>query len=457
MKIRILLLIGVVAAIFCTCDPDGDSRVVGDVFTDSRAVLGYVDSFSLKLSTIRLDSFPTTTGIGSNIFVGFCQDANAGNVLPETYLPIQFAEKTNIREDAEYDSLVICFRPSGGWVGDTLLPKEIKIYEVKEEIKPHYLAEQQNMFNHQKLKRSDNELATVRLEPNPHRGVASWARMSDSLGQIWFDMIINGDDAMDRHDYFEQYFNGICIVPQTTSCTWGLDFVTTSTAFPASKFVEDATQFEIRLYYRESGDDEDGSYMSFVVKDSNPYRYVHFENDRSGTPFENLDIDGDRVYSTESNHVSYIQTGSGLALRIDFPTLSSLNAASEYMKVIDAHLIIKPKEFSFDENNRLPSMLYLALTDESNDLLSNLTDLSGSSVQSPLYYTSDGQQPYYVFSVLRFVRRFITQKIENIDNVMALIVLPSDIENASMFKRLVVDDNSQYAENVQLQIYYVTY
>ena len=51
-----------------------------------------------------------------------------GNVLPETYLPIQFAEKTNIREDAEYDSLVICFRPSGGWVGDTLLPKE-RVYD----------------------------------------------------------------------------------------------------------------------------------------------------------------------------------------------------------------------------------------------------------------------------------------------------------------------------------------
>ena len=60
MKIRILLLIGVVAAIFCTCDPDGDSRVVGDVFTDSRAVLGYVDSFSLRLSTVRLDSFITS-------------------------------------------------------------------------------------------------------------------------------------------------------------------------------------------------------------------------------------------------------------------------------------------------------------------------------------------------------------------------------------------------------------
>ena len=71
MKIRILLLIGVVAAIFCTCDPDGDSRVVGDVFTDSRAVLGYVDSFSLRLSTVRLDSFITSGN--TDIFMGYCK------------------------------------------------------------------------------------------------------------------------------------------------------------------------------------------------------------------------------------------------------------------------------------------------------------------------------------------------------------------------------------------------
>lgn len=452
MKIRFLLLIGVVAAIFCTCDPDGDSRVVGDVFTDTKSVLGYVDSFSLKLSTIRLDSFPTSGG--TSIFVGYCQDENVGNVLPETYLPIRFATKTNIREDAEYDSLVICFRPSGGWVGDTLQPKEIKIYEVKEEIKPHYRAERQQMFNHQKLKRSDTELATIKLDPHPHCGVASWARMSDSLGRIWFDKIINGDDVMDKDDYFEQYFNGICIVPQTTSCTWGLDFVSSSESTPVSIFVEDAMQFEIRLYYRKSGDDEDGSYMRFVVKESNPYNYVHFENDRSGTPFDTLQIDGGRVYSSQSNNVSYIQTGSGLALRIDFPTLSILNAASEYMSVVDARLIIKPKEFTFDENYRLPSALYLAVTDESNDLLSTLSDLNGNIAQSPIYYTSEGR-PYYMFSTIKFVRWYIRQ-IES-TNSMALIVLPSDAENASMFKRLVVDDHTQYAENVQLQIYYVTY
>lgn len=453
MKIRILLLIGVVAAIFCMCDPDGDSRVVGDVFTDNKTVLGYVDSFSLKLSTIRLDSFATSGG--TNIFMGYCQDEKVGDVLAETYLPIQFASKVNIREDAEYDSLVICFRPTGGWVGDTLQPKEIKIYEVKEEIKPHYRAEQQKMFNHHKLKRSDAELATVKLDPNPHSGVASWARMSDSLGRIWFDMIVNSDDAMDKDDYFEQYFNGICIVPQTTNCMWGLDFVKSSEMIPTSKFVDDATQFEIRLYYRKSGDDEDGSYVKFVAKESNPYNYVHFENIQTGTPFDTLTIDGGCVYSSQSNNVSYIQTGSGLALRIDFPTLSILNSASEYMSVVDARLIIKPKEFSYDEDYRLPSTLYLAVTDESNDLLSNLSDLSGNIAQSPLYATSDGR-PYYMFSTIKFVRWYIKQ-VENTTRELALIVLPSDAENASMFKRLVVDDNSQYAENVQLQIYYVTY
>ncbi|GEM_PF-2125944 len=455
MKFRILLLVSTIAAMFYTCDSDGDSYVVGDVFTDNKAVLGYVDSFSLNLSTIKLDSV-ITSGT-TNIFMGYYKDENVGNVLAETYMPIRFSTKTNIPEDAIYDSIVICFKPGGGWVGDTLKPKEIKIYEVLEEIKPHYRAEQQQMFNHQKLKRSDTELATVTIDPYPARGLVSWARMSDSLGQIWFDMIVNGDDAMDKDEYFEQYFNGICIVPQTTDCTWGLNFVTTSLDIPESKVIDDATQFEIRLYYRKSGDDEDGSYMTFVAKETNPYRYVYFENDRSGTPFDTLQIDGGRVSSKQTNNVSYIQTGSGLALRIDFPTLSVLNSASEYMSVIDARLIIKPKDFSYDETYQLPSALFLAVTDESNDLLSNLTDLSGSIVQSPLYYTSDDKQPYYMFSAIKFVRSFIKQKNDNSKSSMALIVLPSDTESASSFKRLVVDDNTQYAENVQLQIYYVTY
>lgn len=455
MKIRILLLIGALAAVFCMCDPDGDSRVVGDVFTDNKAVLGYVDSFSLKLSTIRLDSFVTTGN--SNIFMGYYQDEKVGNVLAETYMPIVFSTKTNIPEDAVYDSLVICFKPSGGWIGDTLQPKEIKIYEVLEEIKPHYRAERQQMFNHQKLQRSDNELATVSIDPFPARGLVSWARMSDSLGQLWFDMIVNGDDAMDKDEYFEEYFKGICIVPQTTNCTWGLDFLTFSTALPESDMIDDATQSEIRLYYRKPGDDEYGSYMTFVPKESNPYRYVYFENDRSGTPFDSLQIDGGKVYSSESEHVSYIQTGSGLALRIDFPTLSILKSASEYMSVVDAQLLIKPKDFSYDETYQLPSTLYLAVTDESNDLLVNLTDMSGQIVQSPIYYTADDKQPYYLFSAVKFVRSFINQKADNSELSMALIVLPSDLESASTFKRLVVDDNTRYAENVQLQIYYVTY
>ena len=304
MKVRILLLVSLIAAVFYTCDDDGDSYDVGDVFSDSRSVLGYVDSFSLRLSTIRLDSFITSGS--SDIFVGYYKDEKVGNVLPETYLPIIFSSKTNIPEDSEYDSLVVCFKPKGGWVGDTLQPKEVKIYEVLEEIKPKHYADQQQMFNHWKLNRSNAELATVSLEPNPTRGVVSWARMSDSLGQIWFDMIVNGDDAMDRNDYFEEYFKGICIVPQTTNCSWGLDFVTSSTAIQQSKAVDDAVQFEIRLYYRKPGDDEEGSYMTFIVNSSNPYKYVHFENDRTGTQFEDLQIDGDRVYSDESDNVSYI-------------------------------------------------------------------------------------------------------------------------------------------------------
>ena len=62
-----------------------------------------------------------------------------------------------------------------------------------------------------------------------------------------------------------------------------------------------------------------------------------------------------------------------------------------------------------------------------------------------------------MFSVIWFVRKFISIQTDNTENPMALIVMPSDNENSSLFKRLIVDDNTQFAEYVQLQIYYVTY
>lgn len=453
MKFRILLLVSAVAAIFYTCDNDGDSFDVGNVFLDNKAVIGYVDSFSLKLSTIRLDSFITTGS--TDIFLGSFNDKEVGNVHTEIYVPINFAMKTNVADDAVYDSMLICFKPNGSWVGDTITPREVKIYEVLEEIKPLYTSLQQTMFNNQKLKRGETALATVKLNPSPLTDV-SWARMSDSVGQLWFDMLKNADDVMDKNEYFEEFFRGICIVPQTTDFTWGLGFVGQSDAALASyeKKIEDAGEFEIRLYYRQSGDDEDGSYMKFVAKRNNSYQYTYFNNDRSGTPFENLEIDGDRVYSSQSGNKAYIQTGSGMALRIDCPSLSVLRSAAEYMTVIDARLIIRPKEYSFDETYPLPSTLYLAVSDESNDLLANLPDMSGNIVSSPIYYSSETGQPFYSFSLLRFVRN---RMLTIADTEPALIVLPNDVENTTTFKRLVVDDNSTYAENVQLMVYYITY
>lgn len=452
MKLCKFLLTGAILALFVTCDRTGDSFLVGDVFTDNRAVLGYIDSFSLQLSTIRVDSFVTSGN--SDIFIGHFKDENAGNVTTETYIPINIASYTVIEEDDIYDSIVICFKPKGNWVGDTLQYKEIKIYEVLEEIKPREDAEQQYMFNHQSLKYSDTELATVKIEPNPKVGLVSWARMSDSLGQKWFDMVKNADDAMFDNIYFEQFFYGICIVPQTTDFTWGLDFYSNNenALYSTEKLIEDAMEFEIRLHYRKSGDDEDDSFMTFIAK-PNSFQFTHFVNDRSGTAFENLEIDGGRVYSTESKNMSYIQTGSGMALRIDFPTLTSLQSASEYMSVVDARLVIRPHDCSYDDTYRLPTMLYLALTDESNDLFGNLSDITGNVVTSPVYNDATGA-PFYDFSVLPFVRNYLNNAI---DNSMSIVVLPSNVENSTDFRRLVVDDNTKFGENVQLQIYYTTY
>ncbi len=454
MKIRNLLLASAIAISLVTCDNDGDSFEVGEIFAESQSVFAYVDSFSLRLSTIRLDSFQTS-GF-SKIFLGCYRDEELGNVTTEVYAPLIFESKSSIHEDAVYDSLVVCFKPTGNWVGDTLLTKTINIYEVTDIIEPDPLNESQYMYNHQRLNRNSTSLATVELHPNPETKLVSWARMSDSLGQLWFEMLRSNADEFANNEEFQKFFKGICIVPDSTDYTWGLYFVCDGTANTEKFLLEDATRFEIRLYYRNPNDGEDDSYMTFIMDDSGSFRYTYMNNDRSGTPFENLEIDGGKVYSSESGNKSYIQTGSGMALRIEFPSLYEIMSESEYLGIIDARLVIKPKENSFDDvYYHLPTTLYVCVTDESNDLFVNLTALDGSLISSTLRYADlQKEDPYYSFSILSFIRSRILSPSEDYS---ALILLPSDTENSSSFERLVVDDYTSYGENAQLQIIYLTY
>ena len=125
------------------------------------------------------------------------------------------------------------------------------------------------------------------------------------------------------------------------------------------------------------------------------------------------------------------------------------------MNVIDARLIIKPKENSFDDDvYKLPSTLYVGLTDESNKIVSYLSDMNGNAVSSQIYYTNNEKTPFYSFQLIGFVRSRIMSPSEDYNSI---VILPSEEEIATSFKRLVVDDYTNYGENVQLQVYYLTY
>jgi len=455
MKFRNFLLISIIAALFATCDNDGDSLDVGDVFSDNQAVMGYVDSFSLKLSTVRLDSF-VTSGY-SDLFLGYYKDDKIGNVLTEVYTPIVYTSMVTLPEGTIYDSLVVCFKPNGKWVGDTLQHKKVSIYRVLQTIEPDYDADQQKMFNHQKILRDTTPLATIALKPSPMQKLVSTARMSDELGKEWFSMIMESADAMSRTDYFMDYFKGIALVPDSTDFTWGMGF-TGQGSMPSSNQVEDATQFEIRLYYRKPTDGEDDSYMTFTMEydAASSYKYTYLNSNRTGTPFENLKNYDDKVLSSQSGSTACIQTGSGLALRIDFPSLNNLHSVSQYMNIVDARLIIKPQENSFDnEVYQLPSVLYVGVTDKSNKILTYLTDIMGSASSSTVLYEDETRlSPYYSFSLVRFIRSRILSPSEDFESI---IIVPSEEEMATSFKRLIVDDYTTFGENVQLQIFYMTY
>ncbi len=453
MKLRQIIAAGLIATLIAACDRNGDSYIVGHVLTDPSSTIGYTDTFNLKMSTVRLDSF-NTSGYDV-IHMGYYKDTMAGNVRTETYIPLTYYSRPEFNSETIFDSIVLVVKPNGNWSGDTLLPKTFSIYEVAADIEPNPNNEQPfNLFNNQSIPYKPTPLGKMTVTPSPKGKLVSYCRLSDSLGQSWVDMLNNNDENIESASKFEVFFKGIMIRPETDNVSWGMDFVTVSNKLETGKQIVDAENFEIRLYYRTPEDGEDDSYMVFRPE-KRTYMFTHFIREDQGTVFENLDIDGDFIPSEQSNNVSVIQAGSGLALRIEIPSLTKLHDVTDYINMLDARLTIRPKENSFNDTYKLPKELYVAITDQSNELLSNLTDMSGARVVGRLTYADNfDEDPYYVFSVSAFIR---SRMLHPSDDYNALLILASDQESSTSFFRLLVDDKTTFGDNVQLQVYYTTY
>lgn len=430
--IYILILCG-----FIACEND-ELITIGDNFIDGQTNVALVDSISLKMSTLKIDSLESSSS--TNLNVGSYTDEYFGDITSTAYFQLEMPTSL-IADDEIYDSIVIKLPYSGLSYGDTLLPQTINVHRVIEDIEPgDEYDDLPYLYNTSKFDYDTEILGTATVVPKPNFHDSIMIRLNDELGKEFLDILRDEDDEIDISSDFLDIFHGIALVPGNEN-----NSILSFKADSAMKVI---------LYTHIVEEEKIEKSYSFV-KGEVLNHCNNIVSDVSGTVLSKLGTQKEEVYSYEMDEMTFVQGGTGIVTRIDFPGIGKILEV-EYKNILyKAELVLKPVPGSFG-SKELPSTLVLYETDKYNNLVNMYTDDSGNAIVSTLYYDEFyDENNYYTFDITSFIYNELSDGFVDPDHGL-LVTLP-DSEFKSSLDRIVFDTRSTTKYRPILNLYYVFY
>ncbi|HNV51384.1 MAG TPA: DUF4270 family protein, partial [Tenuifilaceae bacterium] len=361
--------------------------------------------------------------------VGRYSDNNIGILNSKSYVLLNPSIYT-LEEETVYDSLVLIVVPSGYYYGDTLANYSIKVHRVTEAIeKEKYDG---LLSNNSHFEYDTNPIGEKTFKPRPKSGNEIRIPMNDDLGLELTNKFKSSSNPFSEES-FTYYFKGIQLeTSETTNCILGYTVNDTSLYF--------------RLYYHLEGYDET-KYLDMKASSTN-LQFNQITADSTNSVISKLSQE-----TTDSeilNNNAYVQGGTGIVTRIDFPTLKTLLLQNRKFEVIKAELSIQPSaemDFSY-----LPSNLYLYLSNKHNDFITQLTDNDGNAVNGSLnkdyIYRENTTYSWDITSYINLI-------VENPESEYnGLLLLPENYDKEFNHVVIANQQKSKYRTKLKLLILY---
>ncbi len=451
-KFRILFF-ATTCILLVSCEDPG--LLNGDKnFTRSSLRTVYVDTFSIKTSTILIDSLPTS-GNGV-LLVGNYQDAYLGKVSASTYFQIGYASKFAPDQSSSFDSIGLILSYDKYFYGDTTKSQNIRVHQLtsiprvriplpyrnEENISFFVAASQPGLYNSSLVNFNPTPISSVNIKFYPHRD-SLYLRISNTFGQNWFDLA-KADAISSSTSYFNntnlfasEFFNGIHITSDGSSNASIVGFK--------------AIKARVRLYYKQlDGDILKQKYFDFQLGNTG-VQYNQISADRSGTSLASL-LRRQAIPSSSTGNVTYIQSGVGIATKVEFPSFKSFFSNKNFV-LIDAALEITPIQNTYSARLQAPSTLSLYLTDQSN-VISNKAlafDRSGYLSADIAYDYEFGINTKYSFPMVNYLS---SELISESSFITPLVIAASPPEILTEVNRVVIGDQSNSQHRIKLKVHY---
>ncbi len=419
-----------VLAVFAMASCGVDSSEIGtDFFNEGALDFSYIDSSSVKLSTIRLDNL--TSAGGARILLGSHVDEKLGRITASSYFQVVPASSNmNLEdEDVSYEYIALVLKYDHYSYYDTTAAMKLNVHYVNEEIA---YDDDGKLYSDKTFSVDETSLGSVTFTPRPNRTADSVEiRLSDELGKDLFAKATSGSEQLSTSAEFLRHFRGLAVFPDSTTSTCMLGFSVTP---------------ELRVYYKDKSTVPitTDNYLSFAASTSNII-YTHIHSDITGTKLTSLTETDTRLSADVTDEQSYLQAGAGLLLRVDMPYLRSLKQIENFYPT-QATLDIYPIRKSFDDETPLPSSLVVYQADKKNNFYAQY------GLNAALLTDTDlGRYTRYTLDVTSFVKE--QMELEEL-NENGLVFMLSENYPVSV-NRIYAGSNGVDYET-RLRIYYVT-
>ncbi len=398
----------------------------------------FTDSVSVSLSTIISDSFATNSA--TSLLLGRYNDPHFGTISAKSFFQMAVPSTIPaIPESARYDSLTFIFYPADYYYGDTSLQQTIYVNELAEAITYSYGS---NLFNTSSVPVKASPLGTKTISIRPLSDDSVVIRLSDVRGAELFSKLKAQSTDVTNGDDFLNYFHGISLATGNNDlgAIYGINGA--------------AGSMILRVHYHTTIPQPENHFIDFTSL-ANGYAFNQVLSDRSGTALISTSTGITELPASQTNDLSFLQPGTGIYLKMTFPSLKTILASDKVIKLIKAELFIRPPGNSFDKNKyKLPSQLYLLQTDASNTTGDAILDSTGSGVQYAIPVTDDvyGENNYYRFNVTPYINNMMTTSGGHDDGFF----LMHNVSESSMnVNRLVVNNALHGNQSSQLFLHMI--
>lgn len=437
----------ILIALFSACSSDSGNFQIGDDLVDSESSVTLVDTFSVQLSTVVLDSIITSDPDAA--LVGKYSDPTIGTTELKHYFNVDLASNYgSLDEDDDiFDSITVKLQYNGFSLGDTISDVTFNLYRLTEELE---LIEDENyneyLYNNSSFPYEETPIGSYTFRPNPNSLDSIEFRIDDAFGEEILNWIYNDEQSETKNDRFMEYLKGFVLVADDANSNVILGFDNSDASGIALKVYSHVVDLDIEENEYEFQRTADALSFNQVIANREETLFADLPTQRTSTP------------SSETDGLTFMQGTTGVLTRVDFPNLNDVFATQNRV-VIRAELILVP---AVENRNlsELPSTLNLYSTNHLNAFSTNniLTVTSGSSTQAVnARLVSDPltDEYYYIVDITTYLRSVLANNYY--DNELGLLV---SVPQASLYNQadpVILTDGFVGELQPKLNLYFLIY